>query len=670
MAYEFKKLGDVEVVETPMDTANVLIEEDGVIKKVAKDEVGGVKVASAAEVGQTIVVKAVDKNGKPTEWECANFPEGVKSWHDLENKPFYEEVNETVIFPEEELTYNADYGDIIIFKPFTLVVGEEYIVNWDSKEYKLTAEQFGPSIMLGSMKAMTGDATIPFAIICGGFSEYSGLVVTLPGVTHAVMSIKQRENVVHTIDPKYIKDMYYEEISRTSLIKDFTFTTKTSTTTGSERYVHYEYAGDLGYYPNLEVGYPYIITVDGVDYEVVPTTDSSTADDFSQCPVIIGQGSSGNVCFETAAPDKTHTVSFYYVEKDIVTIPAKYIKDMYYETGEIEYILENFNLGGTYHHGMGNMMCPLDPVVNFDNLEDGQKCYLDFNGVVYEGSFISSGNARVNFENVEFNGKTFPITVYTDEIAMSDAYMADNSVWSTANISVYIGGIEVHTIDPKYIKDMYYSEGGRVYEYKNEDLSTITQGSQGMGRVTLSKTSCEFSKGQTWYFEYAGNTYVTVPSNDNGLFFSNVYSPDYPDSRPMSFSFNSGSNTVGIGSAFDVPRNWEGLTFSLYIDNEVVHTIPEKYLPQPITFVEDNSGNVTAPLPFEEIYTRAKNGFMDFNLKCYSPSVTSFRFLRATESMSFENSSLAIFFVNNVGTSICVELHSDGTTKLTYSSNE
>lgn len=35
---EFKRLSDVEVVETPMDTANVLIEEDGVIKKVAKGE--------------------------------------------------------------------------------------------------------------------------------------------------------------------------------------------------------------------------------------------------------------------------------------------------------------------------------------------------------------------------------------------------------------------------------------------------------------------------------------------------------------------------------------------------------------------------------------------------------------------------------------------------------
>lgn len=35
---------------------------------------GGIDVSSA-KVGQTIKVKAVDENGKPTEWESADFPE-------------------------------------------------------------------------------------------------------------------------------------------------------------------------------------------------------------------------------------------------------------------------------------------------------------------------------------------------------------------------------------------------------------------------------------------------------------------------------------------------------------------------------------------------------------------------------------------------------------------
>lgn len=43
---------------------------------------------NAAQVGQTVAVKAVDENGKPTEWKTVDFPEPVTSWDDLKNKPF------------------------------------------------------------------------------------------------------------------------------------------------------------------------------------------------------------------------------------------------------------------------------------------------------------------------------------------------------------------------------------------------------------------------------------------------------------------------------------------------------------------------------------------------------------------------------------------------------
>ena len=41
MSYEFKQLSAVESVETISETANVLIEDGGVVKKVAGSEVGG-----------------------------------------------------------------------------------------------------------------------------------------------------------------------------------------------------------------------------------------------------------------------------------------------------------------------------------------------------------------------------------------------------------------------------------------------------------------------------------------------------------------------------------------------------------------------------------------------------------------------------------------------------
>ena len=41
MAYNFKSIADVEVVAEPAESANVLIEENGVIKKTPKTAVGG-----------------------------------------------------------------------------------------------------------------------------------------------------------------------------------------------------------------------------------------------------------------------------------------------------------------------------------------------------------------------------------------------------------------------------------------------------------------------------------------------------------------------------------------------------------------------------------------------------------------------------------------------------
>jgi hypothetical protein len=45
-------------------------------KKYLPDGIGGINIKSA-QVGQTIIVKAVDENGVPTEWEAVDLPEGI-----------------------------------------------------------------------------------------------------------------------------------------------------------------------------------------------------------------------------------------------------------------------------------------------------------------------------------------------------------------------------------------------------------------------------------------------------------------------------------------------------------------------------------------------------------------------------------------------------------------
>ena len=50
MNYEFKDMATVDMAETVADTANVLIEEDGVIKRAPKNQVGGGNTEWDAEI--------------------------------------------------------------------------------------------------------------------------------------------------------------------------------------------------------------------------------------------------------------------------------------------------------------------------------------------------------------------------------------------------------------------------------------------------------------------------------------------------------------------------------------------------------------------------------------------------------------------------------------------
>ena len=142
MAHEFKKLSDVEIVTSPSDNTNVLIEEDGVIRKMPKSEMsGGVKVASTAEVGQTLVVRAVDENGKPTEWECVDFAQADWNQNDstakdyVKNRPFYEE--ETRIYLQEQTIVTLDSNGYGTYELETsLKQSQTYTIVWDGVAYE------------------------------------------------------------------------------------------------------------------------------------------------------------------------------------------------------------------------------------------------------------------------------------------------------------------------------------------------------------------------------------------------------------------------------------------------------------------------------------------------------------------------------------------------------
>ena len=76
MNYEFKDIATLDMVEAVADTANVLIEENGVIKRAPKSEVG------------------------------RGSGNGVSSWNDLTDKPFDSGVGQVDIVPLQEVTFS------------------------------------------------------------------------------------------------------------------------------------------------------------------------------------------------------------------------------------------------------------------------------------------------------------------------------------------------------------------------------------------------------------------------------------------------------------------------------------------------------------------------------------------------------------------------------------
>lgn len=88
---------------------------------------GGVDVT--ASVGQTIVVKAVDENGKPTEWEAAEY----------QPRTHYEEWAE--LLPEPVSTADEN-GQFLIPVDFVFTVGETYKINYNGTEYTCTAYEY------------------------------------------------------------------------------------------------------------------------------------------------------------------------------------------------------------------------------------------------------------------------------------------------------------------------------------------------------------------------------------------------------------------------------------------------------------------------------------------------------------------------------------------------
>ena len=220
------------------------------------------KIDVVAEVGQTIIAKTVDADGKPTEWEAADYldPEEILT-------------GGKVILPETTAEIVPLDGDDGAFLPvFTPVAGSKYIVNYNGTNYICECVESDGIYAIGNLiifNLPTGN-DLPFIILS---SPEDNMAIILIGDDLATVTVSITEG------KKQIHESLLPILNITTLIPQTTFT-------GS-------YSNDFGAYikgvsatDRVLSGTTYTVIFDGVEY--VCTGKHATLGDMAG--VYVGNG--------------------------------------------------------------------------------------------------------------------------------------------------------------------------------------------------------------------------------------------------------------------------------------------------------------------------------------------------------------------------------------------
>jgi hypothetical protein len=175
----FYKASTVSYPVTLKVTSHANIVYNKMPKEYLPDNIGGggASIDVTAEVGQTIIVKEVDANGKPTRWESADY----------QPRTHYMET----ILPETEGVLNEEMGGYML-PLVTLEGGKTYTVNYNGVEYDCVSIGFdGVGVVLGNAGAMDENfvpTSDPF--ICVLQIDTMFAVIPLDGAETVKVSIK------------------------------------------------------------------------------------------------------------------------------------------------------------------------------------------------------------------------------------------------------------------------------------------------------------------------------------------------------------------------------------------------------------------------------------------------------------------------------------------------
>ena len=158
---------------------------------------GNANIDVTAEVGQTIVVKAVDENGKPTAWESADYQE----------RTHWTFPGGGLVLDGQTVTFGSD-GMGAISGTLDIEAGKTYVVIWDGEEYICdckTGYYSGVAVVyLGNPVFLGLDNNgLPFVIGKVLANGYTMAACLQPNTTHSVGILSA---TVNKIPERYMGD--------------------------------------------------------------------------------------------------------------------------------------------------------------------------------------------------------------------------------------------------------------------------------------------------------------------------------------------------------------------------------------------------------------------------------------------------------------------------------
>ena len=563
----------------------------------------GVVPVTGAAVGQTVKITAVDENGNPTEWEATDFPESSTQadWNQnnpedggyIANRTHYDYVAH-ILKTKEEISAIINshgmprYGEVLEDLTFRVVVDGTVYDNVPVCYTHYTgSDTWGIGDIYNSSSPNPWDTT-----------NY-GFCYSLYGPIHnsdvfpnGIQSIEiyTAEKKSKQLDPKYIKDMYYEtpEVWTTLDIVD----------NGNKLITNYYW----------EINKPYKLRVDGVVYSFDSITKGAYHSAsgfytwyFGSEPLIAntiivnnwnypftiystGYGSPRRktyVLFEDGAVD--HTVEVFESETIVHTIAPKYIKDMYYEIPSVwikaELIDDNWS---------GRATCKLASTPIEWTVDNSYRIRIDGVEYVFDGMSTRKATAATGMQDVYYIGATYiPLNSNMDFLEykfcllttdFTNIYVVFEDATTNHIIEFFESESVIHHLDPKYIKDMYHEEPAELFSVENAEF---------VDNAYMLETPFAIEDGNTYIVNWDGVEYTCeaytfqgIPAIGNTAEFGGK-----GNGEPFVIGYNSYENVTFVNSFEDLATH----TFSV---TEIVrHTIAPKYI-KDMYYEEENLVNI------------------------------------------------------------------------------